>query len=629
MSHDAHDIEHDNTDTGGGPDGQAGYYESTDYGLPYISPWSRIVDDPMTSRLLRHMNCSYMGAPGHPPTLLALKQHAQSLAVLISYLEPTISSGRIDGYGQGDHNPEGRLVGGDGRAGQHNASTYVDRPDRRLDHGGAFDWLASLSIPYHNDDPNHHRPLNALMNEVHSRSDVNDTQFWCPLTRVQPRKPQDAADAELADGFAAAVATTAFASHSNLVRHANECLERLDHEFSATGGIMSLIPPDGAGLGADEFAAARNTLLGQMLMHMQAMYLRMHEFEHDVGNMRDALAGDAVAPMQALTAGGPDATATGRELVVAQDRYVLVNAGDATWRQLHGEFDKHEALLDARQRVHREGGLSGQRQWMEGAGGDQHVRGIVPLDVRTRLYRLTGHGHSTIFISPAFGHVEGSAGTRLNEQERGLISLVQPRWPERVSEWERQYNERIAAADEARRDASQARREKDDLAGQVDHLRHELEAREHARNAAVTVLAAVQAAGAGAGGDDDEAKRAASERYIGELMNQLGAFRASYLELDASLRGAEAQLVEAHRSARVAETAAKANEHQHYHHIADALGRAVDAMTKAGIADPEVTTLLGDAIARAVQQEQANLVAAPAAGGPGTAETDLARARGR
>lgn len=416
MSHDAHAIEHDSTDSGGGPEGQAGYYKGTDYSLPYISPWSRIVDDPITSKLLRHISCSYMGVPGHPPTLLALKQHAQSLAVLISYLEPSISSGRIDGLDQGNNNPAGRLVGGDGQPDQLDASTYVDRPDRRLDSGGAFDWLASLSTPYHNDDPNHHRPLNALMNEVHSHSDIHGAQIWCPLTQARPRTPLDnaATSNELTEGFAAEVATMPFASHANLVRHANECLERLDHEFSATGGLMSLLPPDGADGGGDvEFAAVRSTLLGQMLMHMQAIYLRMHEFEYDVGHMREALAGDAVAPMQALTAAG------GRELVAAQDRYVLIDAGDDTWRRLHGELDRHEAHLDARQRIYRAAGLS-----------SEHVRGIVPLDVETRLYRLQGHGHSTIFISAAFGHVEDGADTRRDEQGRDVARMVvQPCWP--------------------------------------------------------------------------------------------------------------------------------------------------------------------------------------------------------
>lgn len=610
MSSGAHDIEHDNTDNGGGLDGQAGYYKGTDYSLPYISPWSRIVDDPITAQLLRHLNCSFMGAPGLPPTMLALKQHAQSLAVLIAHLEPTISSGRVD-------------------AGDGAAATNLDRPDRRLDAGGAFDWLASLSVPYYNDDPNHHRPLNALMNEVHSRSDAHGTQHWCPLTQVPARRPRDAVVGELADDYQAEVATTAFASHANLARHANECLERLDHEFSATGGILSLLPPDpdeeevDGGVEAyekEEFAAARNTLLGQMLMHMQAMYVRMHEFELDVGHMRDALAKDAVAPMQSLAATAPDAAA-GRALVVGQDRYVLVNAGDDSWRRLHGEFDRREARRAAKGLVQREAGLVG-------GGGSGDGGGVVPLDVRMRLYRLQGHGHSTIFVSPDFGAVEGSSGALSSsssglgaQQDRGVVGLVQPRWPERVSEWERRYKAQIASTDKLRREAFEAARAKADLAEQVDHLRHELEARERARDAAVAALAAVEASG-GDGGDDsdaEEARRVEAARRIGDLTAQLGAYQARHAEGSRGLVEAEARLAEAQEQAAAAAAARRADEHEHYRHIAEALGRAVDAMDRAAFSDPEVTKQLRDAITRAVQQEQANSsVAPPSAAGRGT-----------
>lgn len=632
MSSGAHDIEQDNTDNGGGPKGQAGYYEGTDYSLPYLSPWSRIVDDPTTAKLLRHLNCSFMGAPGLPPTLLALKQHAQSLAVLIAHLEPTISSGRVDGLSEGEPDRDGQLAPGGG------ASTHVDRPDRRLDAGGAFDWLASLSIPYYNDDPNHHRPLNALLNEVHSRSDAHGTQHWCPLTQVPARRPRDATIKGLADDYQAEVATTAFASHANLARHANECLERLDHEFSATGGILSLLPPDddddnddaSAAAGAEddknEFAAARNTLLGQMLLHMQAMYLRMHEFELDVGHMRDALAKDAVAPMQSLAATAPDAAA-GRALVVGQDRYVLVNAGDDTWRRIHGEFDRQEARLAARGLIQREAGLIGGGGGGDGQSSQVAGRSVVPLDVHMRLYRLQGHGHSTIFVSPAFGDVEGTgaagspgfSSSGLGAQDRGVVGLVQPRWPERVSEWERRYKEQIASTDKLRRGGFEAARDKANLAEQVDHLRHELEAREHAREVAVAALAAVEAAGAGAGEDEDtEARRAAATRRIGELTVQLGTYRARHTEASKRLLEAEAGLAEVQQQAAAAAAAARANEHQHYRHIANALGRAVDAMAKTDFNDPEVTAQLRDAISRAVQQEQANSVAsaAGAAGAP-------------
>lgn len=42
------------------------------------------------TQLLSHLNCSYLSTPGVAPSLTHLKQHAQSLAVLIKYL--TLSS---------------------------------------------------------------------------------------------------------------------------------------------------------------------------------------------------------------------------------------------------------------------------------------------------------------------------------------------------------------------------------------------------------------------------------------------------------------------------------------------------------------------------------------------------------
>lgn len=603
MSLDPHDVEQDNMDNAGGPDGQAGYYEGTDYSLPYISPWSRIVDDPITSKILRHMNCSYMGAPGHPPTLLGLKQHAQSLAVLISYLEPSISSGRVDGFGRGDHDPVGQEVVDDGRGGRTYVNTYIDNPMRRLDSGGAFDWLASLDIPYQNDDPNHHKPLNALMNEVHSRSDINGTMDWCPLTKVVPRQPQDATRADFATEYTDAVAANSFASHANLVKHANECLELLDHEFSATGGLLSLIPPDGAGFEPEEFQAVRNTLLGQMLMHMQAMYLRMHQFELDVGNMRDALAKEAVVPMQSRTVNGPDAAA-GRELVISQDRYIIVNTNDETWKQIHASFDREESLLGDEEGIYRDAGLTGQRQWHTERGDGQYARGVVPIDVTARLYRLRDSGHSTVFISPVHGGVTAStaADTRKKERAANLLSMVQPRWPERISDWERRYKEQIAAASQAQRDAFDAQRERNTLANQISHLRRELEVRANANQATVTAMEAVLAA------QGDEAQQAALQQQFTDLADSLGQAEhdrdTAYAQYDEDVRDLQAQLA----TAQSEHNAAQRNESEHYRHIGEALGRIVAAMDKSGNADADVNASLADAIHRAHQRMEQNAV---------------------
>ncbi|KAF3767578.1 hypothetical protein M406DRAFT_14684, partial [Cryphonectria parasitica EP155] len=399
----------------------------TDYALPYVSPWSRIVsEDDVNARMLAHMNCSYLGTPGHPPTLHALKQHAQSLALLISYLDPSLHSGR-----------------------------------RRLEMGSAFDWLADLGVPYQNDDPEHWKPLNALMNEVESRNDADDTLFRCPLTDVPPRGLREATKNQY---YQAQVARQPNASHHNLVMHANECLERLDHEYSPMGGILALVPLEDEEHGSsDELRGVKNSLLGQLLMHVQGLTIRMHEMELDMANMRDALAKDAVAPMQSLNS-SEDSTngRPARELVAGQDRYVLVNAGDGTWETLQRLFDGKEGIESQVAETYREAGLVGERAFVQTPGGAVHTSGVTAMDIRSRVYRLRGSGHSTIFLSPNFQEVTAEL-----EAQPGVLGLVQPRWPERVSSWQRKYEEQIRAATSASRENSQLQRDKTNQAAQI------------------------------------------------------------------------------------------------------------------------------------------------------------------
>lgn len=477
---------------------QTGYFHATDYALPYVSKWSRVVDDEYMSRMLAHMNCAYLGEPGMPPTLQSLKRHAQSLTVLIQYLQPSVGIGAVDGKVMGDFDPNGYVVNGVQGATQDDAGnnipgaarTYIDDPLRRLNNGEAFDWLHDLTNPYFNDDPDHHRPLNALMNEVKSSHDLTGPAFHCPLTDIVPRGlKENSSKNDIFLNPADAIARN-YASHHNLVMHANECLELLDHEFSATGGLLSIIPPNGEGLDRDDFEAAKNSLLGQLLLHTQGMYLRMHEFELDVGSMRDALAKDAVVPMQSLRAGGPDAS-LGREIVVDQDRFVIVNANNDTWKYMQDDFDVKEQQRQAIEQVHRDGGTSGQAQWMQDGGGDLHARGIVAVDYTTRYYRLMGAGRSTIFISPGFGLIPSTEQTPRNERNPGLLGLVQPRWPERVSEWERKYKKQIADATALTRANFDLRREKDDKQEQIDALQHALDAAQAAMQAADDALAGV------------------------------------------------------------------------------------------------------------------------------------------
>lgn len=476
----SHDIEQEHTDNN--VEQQAGYYQGSDWSLPYLSPWSRVHADPELVSVLRHMNCSYLGQPGAPPTLLGLKQHARSLAKLIMLLEPSVTSGEVDG--------------GDAK--------------RTLGADSAFDWLADLGVPYTNDDPNHHRPLNALLNEVRGRHDIGGTTYHCPLAEVAPRQPREGI---LNQYYLPGMTSKPFASHHNLVMHANECLERLDHEFSATGGLLSLIPPDGeeGSEPSAELVALKNSLLGQFLVFCQGLCVRTHELQIEHARLLDVMAGEAVAPAQALSRDGPDAR-KGRAVVFPQDRWILANAGDDVFNALHSLFDKHEVLYHQKMAEYKKAGVSGTTDWELHRGGKEYARGIIPINIMTRYYRLAGKGRSTIFVIPAAEHHPNLEATRNNiEKNPTVVSVVQPRWPERVSALESRYQQQILRATDTERDVWTLRREKAEREQQVEGLQHEVERQARIAEAATEMLVTVRAQG-----EEPEAQRAELERQLRE-----------------------------------------------------------------------------------------------------------------
>lgn len=480
----SHDLEQEHADNN--VDQQAGYYAGSDWSLPYMSPWSRVHADPELVSVLRHMNCSYLGQPGAPPTLLGLKQHAQSLAKLIMLLEPSVTPVQVDGNNDKD-NADAR---------------------QKLVNGGAFDWLANLSVPYTSDDPNHHRPLNALLNEVRGRHDIGGTAYHCPLTEIPPRPPQEGT---LNRYYAPDVMTKPFVSHHNLVMHANECLERLDHEFSATGGLLSLVPPDGDETQASaELTALKNSLLGQFLVFFQGLCVRTHEIQIAHAQLLDVMAGEAVAPAQALSRDGPDAR-KGRAVVFPQDRWVLANAGDDVFDALHRQLDRQEALYQQKMAEYKKAGVSGQTDWELHRGGTEYARGIIPLHVMTRYYRLAGKGHSTIFVLPASDeyHPGVKRTHKAVETQPSVLSVVQPRWPERVSRWEANYQRQITQATATERDVWALRRAQTDHAQQLEGLQHEVARQARIAEAATEMLVAVRAQG-----DETAAQRAELERQL-------------------------------------------------------------------------------------------------------------------
>lgn len=432
-----HQLDHDSDEEAEQP----GYIKATDYSLPYTSQWSRLHSDEAETNLLRQVNCNFLSTPEVAPTLLSLKQHAHALCVLILKLVPTLKSGEVD------------------------ADNSDDPLALKSAMNSAFDWLNDLQKPYENDDPDHQKPLHSLMNEVRGRSDTFGTEYHCPMSQTKPR------------GVGEAVKP--FASLHNLIMHANDCLERLDHEFSSDGGLMGMLPTD-EDYDTSDRKDARNCLLGQWLVFTQHLVGRMHELEIAYGNSLDALNGEAVVPLQHLSTLGPDAR-SGREIAYPQDRWLLVNAGDDVFDHIHSIMDRQEALVQAKEKVWRRNGAAGEAQWMDERGGKSYARGIIPVNIMTRFYRLAGQGRSTLFVLPAWDHHPAVEQTKTLEKNPTVVSALQPKFPVRATELEKRYKEAVEHAEEVERRSIKLGANLAKIHAQVSTLTADLE-REKAAN---------------------------------------------------------------------------------------------------------------------------------------------------
>lgn len=381
---------------------------ATDYSTAWACEWTNPEFGICTEadlQCLRHVNCSYLSS-GRPPTLLALKQHAQALTNLIKKICVSNTFGVIDG---------------------ENKRQLAFEKDE------AFDWLTNLDKPYTNDDESHHLPLWVLANQIEDEDEEMGMECHCPLKVARDFGPLD-------DGKST---RRPYSSHHNLVMHANACLELLDHEYGATGGLLSLLP-SGNEEDHEQMQDARNTILGQWLLHHQHLIARMHELEINYGLGQDLLAGEAIVPMQMLSRLGPEERAKGRELVYAQDRFVLANAGDDVFDHIHRLMDKAESKIEEKEKIWWESGVSGERMWNEHRGGNYYSRGLVPVDLMTRFVRLKEHGdRSTIFVLPAIEQHPATARTRERESQPTVVSVVTPSWPERASDIEQRVNAQV------------------------------------------------------------------------------------------------------------------------------------------------------------------------------------------
>lgn len=392
---------------------RAGYIPGTEYTLPYLSRFSIAHDD--EADLLRHVNCSFLSAPGVPPTLLALKQHAQSLAYLIAMLQPhggdndavEVLVKRAEAKKANKRRKTGTTSSGNGVTDGSLLRELVSSTDDTTT-DNPFDWL-DLSRAYTNDtDPGHHRPLMDLVNEVQSRHDaLDETTYHCPLTTYKPRNGGRYARGPNAD---AKVNTDGgderewdeenfdkvrpYASYHGLLLHANMCLERLDHEYAATGGLLSLLPVRRVDNKDDtdeepEMVAARNTLVGQWLAFTQSLVGRTTELEVAYANAAHALRGQATAD----SAGADTA------------KWRMIHAGADIWQDVHNKLDT-AGTADYKWAEHRNTqGVVGEQAVGNGYPQTQNQTEFVNyVDINTRYYRTDIYGappvHGPIYVCP-------------------------------------------------------------------------------------------------------------------------------------------------------------------------------------------------------------------------------------
>ncbi|RFU29168.1 hypothetical protein B7463_g7155, partial [Scytalidium lignicola] len=397
--------------------------KETEFAGPYASRFTELLIGDTTIKYgdseildsLRHLNCCYLSTRGHPPTLTQLKQHAQALTILIKHLSASSQLGEIN-----------------------NANSTLENAPKFTE-GETFDWLSDLTKPYKNDEPYHNKPLNFLKNEYNSMTKI--TPDICPLHKR--RKSPDNNNVYI------------YADVQALIRHADDILTRLDHEYSAKGGLLAILPRKDD---SKNRAQAEKTILGSLILFTQNLVARMHELEIQYANAIDVLAGEAVVPRQTISQLGIAGRA-GRPVCYPQDRFVLANAGNDVWDYLNRELDRQDREARVAEELWESQGVMGEINKVQGDGssingGDQstdpttEMKGISYIDVVTRFFRLRSRESKTIFVIPAHASHPGVKVTQEMEFKPTVIAVQKPYWPERASVWEERNNKLLENAKE-------------------------------------------------------------------------------------------------------------------------------------------------------------------------------------
>jgi len=385
----------------------------TAFAGPYLSTFTKQAQNSLLD-LLEHVNCSYLSSSTlRAVTLEELKQHAHSLTVLIRHLSVSTTYGAVDNRGKDD-------------------AGFIDCE--------AFDWLNDLSAPYANEDETHSLPLTTLQNQLLDDAKIvveqgranQQYRYACPMMR---------SDVTLGSRQK----LLPLATNEQLARHANEILERLDHEFSSSGGILGMLPV--TGFGQEKVREiGEKSLLGQLIAFTRSLVLRCHDLERSYANALDVVTGEAFVPREMLSQIGT----IGRQpkpVSYAQDRFVLCNVVQEQWSWLNNRLTLAEMEQQERQQV----GL------------------LASVEVPTKYYRLKGQ--STVFIVPQW---EGTSATRTMEERPTVVQVVKPTWGARARVWEEKHEEEMQRLRLYEPDLNRLIRENKDLKEDIEVMAHEM-----------------------------------------------------------------------------------------------------------------------------------------------------------
>ena len=369
----------------------------TDYAMSYSSTWLESMKAELRAvdiQAIGHANCSYLSTgQGAAPTLLALKRHAQSITNLIRFIVVCGENGAIDSSG----------------------SHLSKDAEWCFKKNEALDWLRDLETPYENDSLEHNMPLDALVNLFDKEDSPGSPDYYCPI-----KAKKNAAHAR-ASNSKVSPQTSPWKSHMNVARHANECLEHLDKEFSPTGGLISMITSDQA-----ELAGLRNCLLGQWLLQHHNLVLRLHELEISYAKALDIAENQQAKPW------------TENHCYIGElppeyigiDYYTsiaVVNTNSDILKRIHLKLDEAEESQQELQQIWFQEGASTERMLIadEEITVPGHIqpdheykfRGLATCDLKCRFSRIAGRGHiGKIMFQPAIELDESIKGTKNQEE---------------------------------------------------------------------------------------------------------------------------------------------------------------------------------------------------------------------